>query len=198
MTFEVARDAQQPDIQSDGMKYDGLRFRAECKLAGRRYANPFGVDVAFGDPILGEPDVVVADDVLDFVGVEPPRLRLYPIETHIAEKLHAYTMPRSRPNSRVKDLPDLALLATIGALDAGRLRAALEQTFSYRGTHPLPPSLPAPPAAWMEPYAEMAKEDELTWKTLSDVTAAVGTFLDGPLAGEQGARWDPAAWCWCV
>jgi len=47
-----------------------------------------------GDPILGEPEVVVAEDVLAFAGVTPPMLRLYPIETHIAEKLHAYTMPR--------------------------------------------------------------------------------------------------------
>ena len=97
-----------PEIQNDGMQYDGLRFRAECKL----YGQPFGVDVAFGDPILGEPEVVVAEDVLAFAGIAPPTLRLYPLETHIAEKLHAYTMPRARPNSRVKDLPDLALLAS--------------------------------------------------------------------------------------
>src|SRR5690606_1701445 len=100
----------------------------------------FGVDVAFGDPILGEPEVVVAEDVLAFAGIAPPTLRLYPIETHIAEKLHAYTMPRARPNSRVKDLPDLELLASAQELDAKRLRAALEQTFAFRKTHPLPGS----------------------------------------------------------
>lgn len=54
MTFEIARDTEHPDIQNDGMKYDGLRFRAECKLAGKRYGDPFGVDVAFGDPYIGE------------------------------------------------------------------------------------------------------------------------------------------------
>ena len=112
MTFEVGPDDDHPEIQNDGMQYDGLRFRAECKLAGKLYGQPFGVDVAFGDPILGEPEVVVAEDVLAFAGIAPPTLRLYPIETHIAEKLHAYTMPRARPNSRVKDLPDLALLAS--------------------------------------------------------------------------------------
>ena len=49
----------------------------------------------------------MAEDVLAFAGIAPPTLRLYPVETHIAEKLHAYTLPRPRPNSRVKDLPDL-------------------------------------------------------------------------------------------
>jgi hypothetical protein len=62
--------------------------------------------------MLGQAEVVVAQDVLAFAGIAPPALRLYPIETHIAEKLHAYTMPRKRPNTRVKDLPDIALLAT--------------------------------------------------------------------------------------
>jgi len=103
---------------------------------------------SFGDPILGEPEVVVAEDVLAFAGIAPPTLRLYPIETYIAEKLHAYTMPRPRPNSRVKDLPDLALLATAQTIDAKRLREALEQTFTFRKTHALPAAVPVPSLAW--------------------------------------------------
>ena len=95
------------------MIYDGLRFQATCTMAGKPYGQPFGVDVGFSDPILGAPDVVTAEDRLGFAGITPPTLRLYPIETHIAEKLHAYTLPRARPNSRLKDLPDLALLAGV-------------------------------------------------------------------------------------
>jgi hypothetical protein len=196
MTFEVGADEDHPEIRNDGLQYDGLRFRAECRLAGKLYGQPFGVDVAAGDPILGEPEVVVAEDVLAFAGIPPPALRLYPIETHIAEKLHAYTLPRPRPNSRVKDLPDLALLATAQRLDAGRLRAALEQTFTFRGTHPLPSSLPEPPPAWGPPYAAMAREDRLTWPTLEAVTAAASAFLDPVLADGASGAWDPAGWRW--
>src|SRR5258708_19173346 len=29
MVFEVSRDAEHPEIQNDGMQYEGLRFRAE-------------------------------------------------------------------------------------------------------------------------------------------------------------------------
>jgi len=162
MTFEVAPDDDHPEIRNDGMQYEGLRFRAECRLAGKLYGQRFGVDVAFGDPMLGEPEVVVAEDVLAFAGIAPPALRLYPIETHIAEKLHAYTMPRARPNSRVKDLPDLALLATVQTIEAKRLLAALEQTFTFRDTHSLPVMLPDPLPAWGTPYAAMAREDQLT------------------------------------
>ena len=38
MTFEVGPDDDHPEIQNDGMQYDGLRFRAECRLAGKRHA----------------------------------------------------------------------------------------------------------------------------------------------------------------
>src|SRR6202012_480879 len=98
-----------------------------CSLAGKPYGQPFGLDVAFADPIFGEPDIVTADDVLGFAGIEPPSLRVYPLETHIAEKLHAYTLPRKRPNSRVKDLPDIALLASVREIEGAKLRASLEQ-----------------------------------------------------------------------
>lgn len=196
LTFEVGLDDDQPEIQNDGMQYDGMRFRAECQLAGKLYGQRFGVDVAFGDPILGEPEAVTAEDVLGFVGIAPPTLRLYPVETHIAEKLHAYTMPRTRPNSRVKDLPDLALLASVGALEANRLADALEQTFTFRKTHALPASLPDPTPAWETPYAAMAKVDQLAWPTIQEVTAAAKAFLDPILAGEREARWDSGSWRW--
>ena len=122
MIFEMVPDTEHPDIQNDGMWYDGLRFRTQCRLAGKVYGQPFGLDVAWGDPIIGEPELVVAQNVLAFAGIEPPTLRLYPLESHIAEKLHAYTLPRKHINSRVKDLPDLALLATVRDIDGTALR----------------------------------------------------------------------------
>ncbi|NVJ09192.1 nucleotidyl transferase AbiEii/AbiGii toxin family protein [Myxococcus sp. AM001] len=196
MRFQVRADSEHPEIQNDGMKYDGLRFRAECALAGRIYGAPFGVDIAFGDPITGEPDVVVTDDVLGFAGITPPTLRLYPVETHLAEKLHAYTLPRARPNTRVKDLPDLALLAMTREIDSMRLRAAFEQTFSFRGTHPLPYFVPEPPEPWREPYAKMAREDVLPWLTLDALAAAVRAFLGPVLANSQAGTWAPETWTW--
>ncbi len=198
MTFEVRPDDDHPEIQNDGMKYDGLRFRAECRLAGKIYGQPFGLDVAFGDPILGEPDIIVAPNTLAFAGVAPPAIRVYPLETHIAEKLHAYTMPRTRPNSRVKDLPDIALLATARPIDAQRLRQALEQTFAFRGTHELPRTVPPPPSTWIAPYGAMAREDSLRWTTLAEAVTAVSAFLDPVLDNLANATWKPETWSWSL
>lgn len=196
MTFEVEPDAHHPEIQNEGMQYEGMRFRLECRVAGKLYGQRFGLDIAFGDPIVGKPDEVVADDLLAFAGIVPPTVRLYPVETHIAEKLHAYTMPRTRPNSRIKDLPDLALLASTRPIEAEKLRAAIETTFAFRKTHDVPARIPDPPAAWALPYIEMASEDQLPWGTLEDLLARVRAFLDPVLATDVEKSWSPSEWRW--
>ena len=195
MIFDVNPDAEHPAITNEGMVYEGQRYRVTCKLAGKPYGQPFGLDVAFADPILGQPDIVVADDILGFAGIEPPSLRIYPLETHIAEKLHAYTLPRSRPNSRVKDLPDIALLAGVREIAGSHLHAALAQTFSARKTHGLPSVLPEPPETWTEPYARMVLEDALRWPDVVVLVRAVEAFLNPVLKGVVGT-WRPDKWSW--
>lgn len=196
MRFDVQLDPRHPAIQNEGMKYDGHRFHAECRLAGKLYGRPFGVDVAFGDPLVGEPDLVTGEDILGFAGIAPPTLRLYPVVSHIAEKLHAYTMPRTRPNSRIKDLPDIALLAIAGEIQGSLLRQALRKTFTFRATHPLPASVPEPPAFWTEPYAVMARDDGLPWPSLAELSTAASGFLDPVLSSGECGQWDAITWLW--
>lgn len=170
LSFIVVPDREHPTLEGDGMPYGGRRFRVEARLAGRLYGMPFGVDVGIADAMTTEADVVAGSSFFAFAGIAPAELRLYPRVTHVAEKLHAYTMPRRRENSRIKDLPDLALLATTGLFEASELRRALERTFSFRGTHALPSSLPPPPTSWAPPYERMATEDSLPWPTLDAVS----------------------------
>ena len=157
-----------------------------------RTSSATGVEVAFGNPLVGEPDVVVTDDVLAFAGIAPSTFRLYPVVSHIAEKLHAFTMPRPRPNSRVRDLPDLALLATTGPIEGAALRRAIELTFGFRGTHPVPMKRSPPPMDWTAPYARMAEDDDLAWKTLAQVTRAVETSLNPVLESAECGTWTPS------
>lgn len=195
LTFEVAPDAAHPMIEGEGVVYEGRRFRASARLAGKPYGEPFGVDAGFADALAGAPEILAGSSFLTFAGVAAPQLRVYPRESHVAEKLHAYTLPRLRENSRVKDLPDLALLAQTGPFDGVRLRAALDATFTFRATHALPSALPAPPSAWAAPYARMAKTEGLPWPTLDAVTEAVRAFLD-PVCGGVARSWDPRVWRW--
>lgn len=195
LKFEVIADPRHPEIAAEGMVYNGLRYRAEAQLAGKIYGVPFGVDVAFAEPMYGCPEEVEGSTFLEFAGVEPGRYRIYPLETHIAEKLHAYTLPRTRPNTRVKDLPDIALLATVRDIDGAGLRAAIDQTFEHRATHPVPSSVPEPPAAWVPVYARLVANDKLRWHTMEGLTAAVRSFLD-PVLEYRLETWDSDAWAW--
>jgi hypothetical protein len=95
----------------------------------------------------------------------------------------------------VKDLPDIALLAQLGSLQALDLRAALEATFRFRATHALPAVVPTPPSSWAPKFERMAREDDLPWRTLVELMSAVHGFLDPVLAGVE-ARWDPEPWSW--
>lgn len=195
MTFSIERDRHHPTLEGDGLVYEGQRFRVEPRIAGKVYGSAFGLDVGFGDILTSAPEVLMGSNILDFAGIEPPTFRIYAREAHIAEKLHAYTLPRPRENSRVKDLPDIALLATTGPFDAVALRAALDATFGFRKTHALPTTVPTPPASWTETYARMAAEDHLPWNDIVAVHEAAGAFLD-PVLGEAVGHWDHERWRW--
>jgi len=95
----------------------------------------------------------------------------------------------------VKDLPDLALLATTGPFESTALREAIHATFAQRGSHEVPSSIMAPPDRWSAPYANRREENNLRWTTLDDATAAVRAFLDPVLRGEEGV-WDPSSFTW--
>jgi hypothetical protein len=194
-SYFIVPDPDRPELEADGMQYEGYRFRVEARLAGQRYGDPFGLDIAFAEPLHGEPELIAGRNVLSFAGIEAPRLLVYPTATHIAEKLHAYTLPRPRPNSRVKDLPDLALLGTLYPFEAVSLRSAIEGTFHHRATHPAPSALPTPPPEWSERYSYLATENKLPWATITLLMTAVETFLNPVLSGRDG-RWDPQGWRW--
>lgn len=193
--FNVEPNADQPEMTGEGVVYEGLRFHVCCFLNGKIYGSKFGVDISFGDPIIGTPKETMSSDFFRFAEIKQIPLLLYPLESHIAEKLHAYTLPRTQINSRVKDLPDLALLATEFREQAASLLSALNQTFAKRSTHPLPSSLPAPPTEWKDIYKLMAENEELPWPTLDEVFQAVQNFLDPVLQRQQG-QWNPDAWLW--
>ena len=42
----------------------------------------------------------------------------------------------------------------------------------------------------------MAREDQLVWPTLDEVTQAAQSFLDPVLAGALDGTWEPERWSW--
>lgn len=195
LQFEADSDPRSPTMEGDGIVYEGRRFRIETRLAGKIYGSRFGLDVGFGDRMLVPPELRAGNDFFGFADLPPTIMRAYAREVHLAEKLHAYTLPRSNENSRVKDLPDIVLLASTGPLDATILRNTIEATFVFRNSHPIPAGLPQPPATWLRRYADLAAENALPWVTLDDVFDHARRFLNPVLADVEGT-WNPETWSW--
>jgi hypothetical protein len=169
--LEMLREAGQLDLQDffifvvgdsmqdlDAAPYGGARFPVDARLAGRTFVN-FHLDVSTGD-VLREPyESLSGRDWLEFAGIAKGNFTSISPEEQFAEKLHAYTLPRTgRENSRVKDLVDLVLLIERTRLDTARLPNAIRQTFRRRKTHEIPAALASPPASWSSPFAAMAGE----------------------------------------
>ncbi len=195
LAFQVSEDRDNPAIVGDGVAYGGRRFRVTATLAMRPYGGPFGVDVVIGGPVTGEIQSVSGKPYLAFADITPAQVRLIPVEQHIAEKLHALTMPRPGPNSRMRDFPDLLLLGAIGPFTSQQLRHALDVTFAFRATHAVPASLPRLPNDWADRYAKIAREIALPWLDFDAAEAALREFLNPVLDG-RGRIWDQKAWRW--
>ena len=121
-------------------EYGGIRllFRSGVGevLKDLKRAQVLNFDLGIGDPIIPAP---VQEETQTLLGPDPIHWQVYPIETVIAEKLHALIV-RGSDNSRSKDVFDLQLF--LPKANGKKLRAALKACFGYRKTE-LPKNLAA-------------------------------------------------------
>jgi hypothetical protein len=169
-----------PVMDFTAAPYGGARYPVEARMDARIFAR-FHLDAGIGDVVMQPHETIICRDWLGFAGIAPSSVRMIAREQQFAEKIHAYTLPRSAQNSRVKDLVDLALLIGSGGLDERRILDALRLTFERRGTHDLPVALLPPPMDWQIPYRALAEECGLP----TDIVAAfdgVQEFLEALLS----------------
>jgi hypothetical protein len=86
---------------------------------------PLQVDIGFGDVVTPAPMTLEYPTLLDS---PPPHIRVYPLETIVAEKLEA-AVRLAMANSRMKDFYDLTVLAERFAFDGPVLIDAIRNTF---------------------------------------------------------------------
>lgn len=120
----------------EGDAYGGRRITVRGNIGTARVT--VQADVGIGDAVTPAPQWLEYPSLLDF---PRPRLRAYPRESVLAEKLHAMVLFGLR-NSRMKDYFDVHALLREGELDAGRLAQAIASTFERRRTE-VPEGLPA-------------------------------------------------------
>ncbi len=170
-----------PVMDLTAAPYGGARYSVETRMDGRIFAR-FHLDAGIGDVVIQPLETAECHDWLGFAGIGKPRVQMISREQQFAEKIHAYTLPRNSPNSRVKDLVDLALLIAGNRLDRQRVFNALHLTFDRRGTHTLPISLSVPPPEWQTPFRALVEECGLQ-TDIAVVFDNVREFLENVLVG---------------
>ena len=186
----------------DGMAYDAAsiriaEIREEARYGGMRAKllghlgkarSTLQLDVGYGDAVTPGPEDVSYPTLLH--DLPAPRLRAYPRETVVAEKLEAI-VSLGMTNSRMKDYFDLRALAAEGAVKPRTLAAAIAATFARRGT-PLPPELPlglsvefAEDHTKLTQWQAFLRKNRLEAPALAEVVREVGEFIAAPL---QAAR----------
>ena len=190
-------DLGELENELQGAPGGAVRIPVVARVAGVVLAR-FHIDLASGDAVIGPPVEMQGSNLLDFAGFQRLRFPVYPIAQHLAEKLHAYTLPRDRENSRAKDLVDLVTIVAIEAVDGRSLTASLHATFTARNSHSLPVSFPEPPRGWAAAYRKLADESlAVVSANLSEGYRAAARFWDPVLKGEvEGSRWDVRSKNW--
>lgn len=162
-------------IDIDGAPYGGARHPVEAVLSGRTFAR-FHLDIGLGELVLEPAETIRCRDWLGFAHIRAPDVPIISREQQFAEKLHAYTLPRTvAPNSRVRDLVDMVLLIDSGTLSLERTKEAIVLTFRHRGTHEVPTALEPPRRDWEGPFRALAAECGLP-TDLAAALKAVDTF----------------------
>ena len=116
------------EILSQDSDYPGLRFRFTGYLGQAQI--PMQIDIGFGDQVIPEIKEIEFPTLL---GMEPPRISAYSIESVVAEKFEA-ALDLADLNSRMKDFYDIWVLSNNYEFDGNVLREAITATCSRRQT----------------------------------------------------------------
>ncbi|OGQ35299.1 MAG: hypothetical protein A3F16_01445 [Deltaproteobacteria bacterium RIFCSPHIGHO2_12_FULL_43_9] len=146
----LASSVKAQKIKGD-QEYEGIRITLVAKLSEAKI--PLQIDIGFGDVVSPPPQLITFPTLLKF---DPPKIKIYPKETVIAEKLHAI-VNLGITNSRMKDFYDIWMLSKHFQFSGKELSNAIKQTFTRRKT-PIPIN---PPLAFTaEFYNDKTKQTQ--------------------------------------
>jgi predicted nucleotidyltransferase component of viral defense system len=177
-------------------EYGGLRLETTARLAGARIK--IQVDLGFGDAVTPEATEIDYPVLLD----SPiPRIRAYPKEAVIAEKLQAIVV-LGATNGRMKDFYDLWMMSRHFAFDGATLARAIAATFSRRRTA-LPTAVPVGLSQEFGTDTEAIRR----WRffttrnvlaqvpeSFDEIVVALRDFLVPAIGLAQGSEASPTTW----
>ncbi len=167
------------------------------------------LDFGFGDAITPAPSIAHFPSL--FRGDDSVQMLTYPVETVIAEKLHAITR-FGLENTRLKDYYDLFILSTTMVINGADMSEALRRTFASRNSRR--PSQRAIElsgdldglsdefvARWSRQWTSYLKQNSMSCdRTLAEVVAEIRKFamplLEAARRGDPLDNWAPTMQLW--
>lgn len=196
---KVIRDVCGQDVEPDALVFDptsitGRVIKEDADYEGVRVTFrgslqnvtlPMQIDVGFGDVVFPGALVTQYPTIL---GQAAPKLRGYSRESAVAEKFEAM-VKLGLLNSRMKDFFDIWLLSRQFDFDGATLAAAIEKTFTHRGTTVTPdptgfsPAFATDPAkvAQWQGFLRKIRLDKATPELVA-VSETIREFLSAPAA----------------
>ncbi|MDP1823347.1 MAG: nucleotidyl transferase AbiEii/AbiGii toxin family protein [Archangium sp.] len=159
VSFDRASLVASP-IRED-QEYGGVRLTLAAHVAAAKVR--VQVDIGFGDAVTPAARAIDFPSLLEFPA---PRLRAYPRETVVAEKVEAM-VKLGLANTRMKDFYDLRVMSHLFAFEGALLVKALRATFTRRGT-PFPNG--APPALTPAFFDDKSRREQ--WAAFAKKTGA--------------------------
>lgn len=176
---EFDLDSLSVEAIREATEYGGQRIEATAHIAGARLK--IQIDLGFGDAVTPDANELAYPVLLD---QPPPRIRAYPKETVVAEKLQAI-VSLGATNGRMKDFYDLWMMSRHFAFEGALLARAVAATFVRRRTL-LPVDIPVglsedfgTDAAAVRRWTFFTSRNVLSEQpgALADVVAALRGFL---------------------
>ncbi|MFZ1520420.1 MAG: nucleotidyl transferase AbiEii/AbiGii toxin family protein [Ignavibacteriaceae bacterium] len=183
------------NITEDG-DYKGVRIKFYVFLENSR--ERMQLDIGFGDTITAGPVEIEFPTLLDFPA---PKLKVYSIETAIAEKFEAIVSLQLQ-TSRMKDFYDILFFAEHYKFNQEILFKALNTTFDNRSTE-----LALSKNIFEDKFKSNQNFQKL-WsafiernklgndKTFSEVVSQIQSFLQPVFDSKTKNNWNPKKWEW--
>lgn len=176
--------------------YIGVRIKFYAYLENSR--ERIQLDIGFGDKITAGPVEIEFPTLLDFPA---PRLKVYSIETAIAEKFEAIVSLQLQ-TSRMKDFYDILFFAENYDFKKQKLIQAITTTFKNRSTN-----LELSKTIFADQFIEndgfqklweafIARNKLENTKSFPEVVALIQSFIQPVFDSKTENNWNPEKWEW--
>ncbi|OIP68394.1 MAG: hypothetical protein AUK43_16170 [Oscillatoriales cyanobacterium CG2_30_40_61] len=128
---EFLSDTIKGKLIKEDQEYEGVQIKIAWKIHTTKGVAQ--IDIGFGDQVVPEAKIETFPLILQELELNPPKLRMYPPETVIAEKFEAM-VKLGELNSRIKDFYDIFYLSENFVFNQKILAKAIQVTFNHRKT----------------------------------------------------------------